>query len=158
MILEKPPGPSGRPTLLLRFAFCMIYRMAKRLIGVLPDGVRMFDRLTGPELLAYTGLLRGMQPAVIDQRAKELLDVFGLAGAGRTLVVDYSAGGLRLDGTFGLLKRDAVQVELITGIRISAKVAWSLGAQTGVVFAEPLSSAHPVLAELARRAATLVVA
>src|SRR5437867_3689222 len=34
MILEKPPGPSGRPTLLLRFAFCMIYRMAKRLIGV----------------------------------------------------------------------------------------------------------------------------
>jgi len=76
----------------------------------------------------------------------------------RARVVDYSAGGLRLDGTFGLLKRDAVQVELITGIRISAKVAWSLGAQTGVVFAEPLSSAHPVLAELARRAATLVVA
>jgi hypothetical protein len=34
MILEKPPGTSGRRTLLLRFAFCMIYRMAKRLIGV----------------------------------------------------------------------------------------------------------------------------
>ena len=65
---------------------------AKRLLGVLPDGVRMFDRLTGPELLGYQGLLRGMPAGVIDQRAAELLDVFGLADAGRTLVVDYSAG------------------------------------------------------------------
>jgi ABC-2 type transport system ATP-binding protein len=65
---------------------------AKRLLGVLPDAVRMFDRLTGAELLAYTGLLRGMERAVIDARAGELLDVLGLVGAGRTLVVDYSAG------------------------------------------------------------------
>jgi len=65
---------------------------AKRLLGVLPDGVRMFDRLSGSELLGYQGLLRGMASAVIDQRARELLDVFGLADAGRTLVVDYSAG------------------------------------------------------------------
>jgi ABC-2 type transport system ATP-binding protein len=65
---------------------------AKRRVGVLPDGVRMFDRLTGAELLGYTGLLRGMDPPVIDQRARELLDVFDLADAGRTLVVDYSAG------------------------------------------------------------------
>jgi ABC-2 type transport system ATP-binding protein len=65
---------------------------AKRLLGVLPDAVRMFDRLTGAELLAYTGLLRGMDRAVIDARAAELLDVLGLAEAHRTLVVDYSAG------------------------------------------------------------------
>jgi ABC-2 type transport system ATP-binding protein len=65
---------------------------AKALLGVLPDGVRLFDRLTGAELLAYHGLLRGMDPAVIDQRARELLDVLALASAGRTLVVDYSAG------------------------------------------------------------------
>lgn len=65
---------------------------AKRLLGVMPDGVRLFDRLDGAELLAYTGLLRGMDPAVVDQRAKELLDVLALADAGRTLVVDYSAG------------------------------------------------------------------
>src|SRR5688500_13493794 len=31
---------------------------AKRLFGVLPDGVRLFDRLNGAELLAYHGLLR----------------------------------------------------------------------------------------------------
>jgi len=65
---------------------------AKRLFGVLPDGVRLFDRLSGPELLAYHGLLRGMDPSVVDQRARELIDVLALTDAGRTLVVDYSAG------------------------------------------------------------------
>src|SRR4051794_3338255 len=48
---------------------------AKRLFGVLPDGVRLFDRLAGAELLAFHGLLRGMDAAVVDQRARELLDV-----------------------------------------------------------------------------------
>ncbi len=65
---------------------------AKRRLGVLPDGVRLFDRLSGAELLAYTGLLRGMDPAVVDRRARELLDVLALGDAGRTLVIDYSAG------------------------------------------------------------------
>jgi len=65
---------------------------AKRRLGALPDAARMFDRLTGSELLGYTGLLRGMPSSVVDERAGELLDVFGLAEAGRTLVVDYSAG------------------------------------------------------------------
>ncbi|MFC7481966.1 ABC transporter ATP-binding protein [Luedemannella flava] len=65
---------------------------AKRLLGVLPDGVRMFDRLTGRELLAYTGLLRGMPADEVDARARDLLDVLGLVEAGQTLVVDYSAG------------------------------------------------------------------
>jgi ABC-2 type transport system ATP-binding protein len=65
---------------------------AKEVLGVLPDGVRLFDRLSGAELLSYTGLLRGMAPDVVDRRAGELLDVLALADAGRTLVVDYSAG------------------------------------------------------------------
>jgi ABC-2 type transport system ATP-binding protein len=65
---------------------------AKATLGVLPDGVRLFDRLTGAELLAYTGLLRGMAAEVVNRRAGELLDVLALADAGQTLVVDYSAG------------------------------------------------------------------
>src|SRR4051794_2563017 len=65
---------------------------AKRRLGALTDSARMFDRLSGSELLAYTGLLRGLPQDVIDARAVELLDVLGLADAGRTLVVDYSAG------------------------------------------------------------------
>ncbi|GIF25032.1 ABC transporter ATP-binding protein [Paractinoplanes tereljensis] len=65
---------------------------AKSRLGVLPDGVRLFDRLTGPELLAYHGLLRGMDAATVDQRARELLEVLELGAGNRTLVVDYSAG------------------------------------------------------------------
>jgi ABC-2 type transport system ATP-binding protein len=65
---------------------------AKARLGVLPDGARLFDRLSGPELLAYHGLLRGMDAATVDQRARELLDVLELGSGNRTLVVDYSAG------------------------------------------------------------------
>jgi len=64
----------------------------KRLLGVLPDGVRLFDRLSGPELVRYAGLLRAMPRDVVETRARELLDALGLAEAGDTLVVDYSAG------------------------------------------------------------------
>jgi ABC-2 type transport system ATP-binding protein len=65
---------------------------AKRRLGVLPDGLRMFDRLSGAELLAYIGLLRGLDPDDVNSRAAELLDVLDLTSAARTLVVDYSAG------------------------------------------------------------------
>ena len=64
----------------------------KSRIGVLPDEFRLFDRLTGAELLDYCGLLRGMAPAVVAERARELLDVLDLAGAADTFVVDYSTG------------------------------------------------------------------
>jgi ABC-2 type transport system ATP-binding protein len=65
---------------------------AKAAIGVLPDGQRLFDRLTGRELLTYTGLLRRMDARTVDHRTAELLAVLGLAEAGNTLIVDYSAG------------------------------------------------------------------
>ena len=65
---------------------------AKRVIGVLPEDLRLFERLTGSELLTYTGLLRGMDPAVVTQRGDELLQVLGLTGAAPSLVVDYSHG------------------------------------------------------------------
>ena len=65
---------------------------AKRRIGVLPEDLRLFDRLSGPELLTYNGLLRGMPAATVADRSRELLDVLDLHGAGGTLVVDYSHG------------------------------------------------------------------
>lgn len=65
---------------------------AKALMGVLPDGIRMLDRLTGAELLRYTGLLRGMAESDVATRTSELLEALGLAEAGATLVIDYSAG------------------------------------------------------------------
>ncbi|TCB92709.1 ABC transporter ATP-binding protein [Micromonospora zingiberis] len=101
---------------------------AKRLFGVMPDGVRLFDRLNGAELLAYHGLLRGMDPAVVDQRAAELLDVLALADAGRTLVVDYSAG---------MKKKIGLACALLHGPRL-------------LVLDEPFEAVDPVSAALIR--------
>lgn len=65
---------------------------AKKLMGILPDGVRLFDRLTGEQLVTYAGLLRGMDREVVAQRVGELLEALDLSGDAGTLVVDYSAG------------------------------------------------------------------
>ncbi|HVF76121.1 MAG TPA: ABC transporter ATP-binding protein [Acidimicrobiales bacterium] len=65
---------------------------AKARMGILPEDPKLFDRLTGGELLTYNGLLRGMRPEVVEARAVELLEVLGLADATRTMVVDYSQG------------------------------------------------------------------
>lgn len=65
---------------------------AKRLMGILPDGVRLFDRLTGEQLITYAGLLRGMDKDVVASRVGELLAALDLAQDAGTLVVDYSAG------------------------------------------------------------------
>ncbi len=65
---------------------------AKRRIGVLPEDLRLFDRLSGSELLTYNGLLRGMPAATVAERSRELLDVLDLTSAAGTLVVDYSHG------------------------------------------------------------------
>ena len=59
---------------------------------MLPDEFRLFDRLTGAELLDYCGLLRGMPRRLVAERANELLDVLDLRSAADTLVVDYSTG------------------------------------------------------------------
>jgi ABC-2 type transport system ATP-binding protein len=66
---------------------------AKALIGVLPDGMALPDRLSGREVLLYLGLLRGMPREVVAERADELLRVLELDGAEGTAVVDYSTGG-----------------------------------------------------------------
>jgi ABC-2 type transport system ATP-binding protein len=65
---------------------------AKELIGVLPDGMALPDRLTGREVLTYLGLLRGMPRDVVDQRVDELINVLELDAAETTVVVDYSTG------------------------------------------------------------------
>jgi ABC-2 type transport system ATP-binding protein len=65
---------------------------AKQLVGVLPDGLALPERLTGRELLTYLGQLRGLDRATVAARASELLEVLELTEAERTLVTDYSAG------------------------------------------------------------------
>lgn len=66
--------------------------VAKRRMGVLADGVRLFDRLTGEQLVTYSGLLRGMDRQTVAERTGDLLRVMDLSGDAGKLVVDYSAG------------------------------------------------------------------
>jgi len=64
----------------------------KALLGILPDGVRLFDRLTGAQLITYSGLLRGMDRDTVAARTTDLLRSLDLVADANTLVVDYSAG------------------------------------------------------------------
>ncbi|GAA4390737.1 ABC transporter ATP-binding protein [Tsukamurella soli] len=65
---------------------------AKQQIGVLPDGLSLPAQFTGHELLTYLGRIRQMPEPLIAQRRDELLTVLDLAGAGGTVIADYSAG------------------------------------------------------------------
>jgi ABC-2 type transport system ATP-binding protein len=65
---------------------------AKRRIGVLPEDLNLFERLTGMELLTYHGLLRRMDVGVVVNRAHGLIETLNLADAADTMVVDYSHG------------------------------------------------------------------
>ena len=65
---------------------------AKRNMGVLPDRLRLFDRLTGAQLLYYSGTLRGLDRATVISRTADLAAAFGLQDALDRLVTDYSAG------------------------------------------------------------------
>ncbi|BDR52606.1 ABC transporter ATP-binding protein [Bombiscardovia nodaiensis] len=66
--------------------------LAKRTIGVMPQANQIFDRLTGLQLLVYSGMLRGMKRAEAMGRAKDLLSAFDLMDAADRMVSDYSAG------------------------------------------------------------------
>lgn len=65
---------------------------AKRAMGVLPDRLRTFDRLTGRQLLYYYGVLRGLSPSVVESRTADLARAFDLSDALGRVVSDYSAG------------------------------------------------------------------
>ncbi|MFD1576137.1 ABC transporter ATP-binding protein [Agromyces cerinus subsp. nitratus] len=65
---------------------------AKRATGVLPDRLRLFDRLTGAQLLYYSGELRGLDSRTVRERSADLIAAFGLDDAVDRLVADYSAG------------------------------------------------------------------
>ncbi|OZD51084.1 ABC transporter ATP-binding protein [Rhodococcus sp. 06-1477-1B] len=67
-------------------------REAKKLIGVLPDRLRTFDRLTGRQLLSYYGALRGLPAALVESRTADLARAFDLVEALSRPVSDYSAG------------------------------------------------------------------
>ncbi|MET0843283.1 MAG: ATP-binding cassette domain-containing protein [Mycetocola sp.] len=97
---------------------------AKRSIGVLPDRLRLFDRLTGAQLLYYSGILRGLDSGTVRSRVKDLARAFGLEDALNRLVTDYSAG---------MTKKVALAAAMIHSPRL-------------LVLDEPFESVDPVSA------------
>jgi len=105
---------------------------AKAVIGVVPAEVRLFERLTGEEMLEYSGRLRGLPAVDARARAAELIDVLGLTGDAQRLVADYS-----------------------TGMRKKAALGSALIHNPSVLFLdEPLEGVDPISADVIRRLLT----
>ncbi|HEX6802058.1 MAG TPA: ABC transporter ATP-binding protein [Terriglobales bacterium] len=64
----------------------------KRQIGVVPEGMALFGRLTGSEYLNFAGRMYGLDRDTAAGRAAELLDFMQLSDQPKTLITDYSHG------------------------------------------------------------------
>jgi ABC-2 type transport system ATP-binding protein len=81
----------------------------KRQIGVVPEGMALFGRLTGAEYLNFVGRMYGLDCETAGKRTAELLDFMQLAEQPKTLVTDYS---------HGMQKKLALAAAVIHGPRI----------------------------------------
>ncbi|MFC5501072.1 ATP-binding cassette domain-containing protein [Lysinimonas soli] len=100
--------------------------VAKRQLGVLPDRLRLFDRLTGSEFLHHAGALRGLDRQTIVNRVGDLEAAFGIEHSTKRLVSDYSAG---------MVKKIGIAAAMIHSPRL-------------LVLDEPFESVDPVSAQV----------
>jgi len=64
----------------------------KRQVGVVPEGMGLFGRLTGAEYLTFVGRMYGLDRETTAARAAELLAFMDLTAKPDLLVTDYSHG------------------------------------------------------------------
>jgi len=64
----------------------------KRRIGLLSEEITLYERLTGRELLQFSGRLHGVAPEAVAKRSEELLYLLDLEERADEMVVDYSQG------------------------------------------------------------------
>jgi ABC-2 type transport system ATP-binding protein len=64
----------------------------KRRIGVVPEDLALFDRLTAEETLVFVAQVHGMDAATARARSDDLLTMMDLKNTGTTLVTDFSHG------------------------------------------------------------------
>lgn len=64
----------------------------KKRVGVVPEHLALFDRLTGTETLRFVGQVHGLDRATLEKRSGDLIRFMDLGDAAGTLVVDYSHG------------------------------------------------------------------
>ena len=65
---------------------------AKRQVGVLPEGMNLYERLSGREFVEFAGTMYGVSQADVRKRTEELMALMDLTDAADKLIVDYSAG------------------------------------------------------------------
>ena len=97
---------------------------AKGALGVLPDGMHMFDRLSGIEHLTFVAQLRGLDKQSAIQRSRSLLQAFELPLDKRKTISEYSTG---------MRKKIGLALALVTSPRL-------------VVLDEPFEAVDPVSA------------
>jgi len=81
----------------------------KRQIGVVPEGLALFGRLTAREYLRFVGRMYGLDRDTTGRRTEELLDFMNLAGEDKKLVTDFS---------HGMQKKLALAAAVIHGPRV----------------------------------------
>src|ERR1700727_3010570 len=81
----------------------------KRQIGVVPEGMGLFERLTGAEYLQFVGRMYGLDMPTTKRRVQELLEFMQLADRPKTMGADYS---------HGMQKKLALAAAVIHGPRI----------------------------------------
>ena len=91
-ILTGLLAPSGGSGTVLGFDVESQALEIKRRIGVVPDGLHLFERLTGEEHLRFVGEAHGLTPADARRRAGQLLEAMDLAADAHKLVSGYSHG------------------------------------------------------------------
>jgi ABC-2 type transport system ATP-binding protein len=85
-------APSAGSVRVLGFDVAAQALEVKRRIGVVPEDLNLFERLTGAEMLAFTGRMYGLGREETAARSRELLELMELDEEPRRLVVEYSHG------------------------------------------------------------------
>jgi ABC-2 type transport system ATP-binding protein len=101
--------PTAGRVSLLGMDFAQLPVEVKRQIGVVPEGMGLFERLTAPEYLEFVGRMYGLDKATTRKRSDELLEFMQLADRSKTLIADYS---------HGMQKKLALAAAVIHGPRI----------------------------------------
>ena len=98
-------------------------RAAQHLVGVVPDESNLYPELTGFDNLCFCAALYGMGKVERQARARELLDMFGLARAAKRRFGGYSKGMKRkLTIAAGIIHRPEILFldEPTTGIDVAS--------------------------------------
>jgi ABC-2 type transport system ATP-binding protein len=85
-------APTSGRIEILGLDFALRTTDVKRQIGVVPEGLALFGRLTGAEYLTFVGRMYGLDRETTAKRTNELLEFMQLANEPKKLVTDYSHG------------------------------------------------------------------